>query len=139
MAGCAATGGYGDDSQTTQCIEPPPITASCNNPGNVPRVVLTLANMNTNPASVCAVPGSTFVMQVAPAPGDPGTVSVVAKDPTHTWLNGTNSPDPAFIEIDVPPWLAPGHYYYGIYTRLGTCVDPRVEIIRLAAIEQAAE
>ena len=129
--GCAANGGAGKDAQPLACIEPQPSTGPCNgNPEN-PQVNLNLQTMKANPPNVCANPGSTIKVNISPEPDSPGTVSVVAKNPTNTWLNGTNSPDSKTISIYVPEWVSlGGDNYYGFTTNLGTCVDPRVQIIR---------
>jgi hypothetical protein len=140
IAGCAATNGLGGSPQPTACIEPDPITGPCTGNPVDPKVTLNLNTMKANPPNVCASPGSTIEVSLAPPPGMTGTVSVVAKDNANTWLNGTNAPDPKKILIEVPAWIPPGpNYYYGFNTSLGTCVDPRVDIITRGAVAEAME
>ncbi|MDJ0813815.1 MAG: hypothetical protein QNJ23_08800 [Woeseiaceae bacterium] len=141
IAGCATTNGYGEQPQPAACIVPDPIEGPCNgNPAN-PKVNLNLNTMKASPPNVCANPGTTIEIKLSPPPRMTGTVSVVAKNKTNTWLNGTNAPDPRKIFIYVPGWIAPGDdYYYGFTTSLGTCVDPRVDIItRVASLETAEQ
>ena len=140
VAGCAATNGMGEHPQPRTCIEPEPITGPCTGNPLDPKVTLNLNTMKANPPNVCASPGSTIEIKLTPPPGMTGMVSVVAKDNTHTWLNGTNAPDPKKILIYVPGWVGQGtDYYYGFTTSLGTCVDPRVDIITRGANAEAAE
>lgn len=134
LMGCAATGSGGDQPQPSACIVPEPITGPCNGNPSEPKVNLNLNTMKANPPNVCANPGTTIEVNLSPPPGLTGTVSVVAKDNTHTWLNGSNAPDPKKIHIYVPAWATPGpDYSYGFSTSLGTCVDPRVDIVTHAA------
>lgn len=130
LTGCAAIDGADEHTQPMTCIEPDPISGPCNGNPSAPMVNLNLSTMKANPPNVCANPGSTIEVTISPPPGSIGTVSVTAKDPTNTWLNGTNAPDPQKIFIYVPPGVSLGNNYYGFTTSLGTCVDPRVDIIR---------
>lgn len=130
IAGCAATKSVDEHPQPRACIEPDPITDPCTGNPTDPKVTLNLNTMKANPPNVCANPGSTIEVNISPPPSMTGSVSVVAKDNTHTWLNGTNAPDPKKIYVYVPTWIAPSpNYDYGFNTSLGTCVDPRVDII----------
>ena len=136
MVGCAATKGGGGQPQPSACIVPDPITGPCTGNSSSPKVNLNLMTMKANPPNVCAEPGTTIEVKISPPPGMIGTVSVVAKNNAHTWLNGNNAPDPKKILIYVPPWATPGtDYSYGFSTSLGTCVDPRVDIVQNAAMQ----
>lgn len=82
--------------------------------------------------NVCADRNSTITFNVVP-PGknDIGSVSIVAKNPEDTWLNGTNSPDKKKIEILVPDWVeVETGYEYAIHLSGGACLDPRVEVLK---------
>jgi len=136
VVGCAATKGGGGQPQPSACIVPEPITGPCNGPSDDPKVNLNLMTMKANPPNVCAAPGTTIKVKLSPKPTLTGTVSVVAKNSTHTWLNGSNTTDSEFIYINVPGWVTLGtNYYYGFTTSLGTCVDPRVDIVTNAAMQ----
>lgn len=131
VTGCAGSNNAGEHAEPLACIEPEPIKGPCNGNPNDPKVNLNLQTMKANPPNVCASPGSTIEINISPKPEFPGTVSVVAKDPTNTWLNGTNAPDSKTILIYVPAWTSLNtDNDYGFTTSLGTCVDPRVQIIR---------
>jgi hypothetical protein len=130
MVGCAATGAVGGQPQPSACIVPEPSDGPCNGNPEEPKVTLNLNTMKANPPNVCANPGSKIEVKISPEPSMAGSVSLVAKDNTHTWLNGTNAPDAKYIYVYVPTWIGPSpDYYYGFNTSLGTCVDPRVDII----------
>ena len=106
--------------------------SSCGGDKNFPIVTInTQAGLVIDRSNVCATPGSTIEFRVVP-PGhnDVGSVSISAKIPTDTWLNGTNSPDKKKIEILIPDWVETDEEYdYAIYASGGTCVDPRVEVL----------
>ena len=93
-------------------------------------------NLNTRskklkgrPGCVKAAPGSELVFRVTPRNNKAaGDVEIIPKDPSHTWLAGTNSPNQNFIFISVPGDLELGkNYYYGIKSG-SECVDPRVHV-----------
>ena len=106
--------------------------SSCGGDKNFPIVTInTQAGLVIDRSNLCATPGSKIEFRVVP-PGlnDVGSVSISAKDPADTWLNGTNSPDKKKIEILVPDWVTTKETYdYAIYTSSGTCMDPRVEVL----------
>ena len=105
--------------------------SSCGGDKNFPIVTInTQAGLVVDRSNVCATPGSTIEFRIVP-PGknDVGSVSITPKNDTHTWLNGTNSPDKMKIEILVPDWVTAGDYDYDIDMAGGTCMDPRVEVL----------
>lgn len=115
---------------TTTCMTITP-DSNCGGDKNFPIVTInTQSGVVIDRSNVCATPGSTIEFRVVPpAHNDVGSVSIRAKDPADTWLNGTNSPDNKEIKILVPSWVTTGENYdYAIYTSSGTCVDPRVEV-----------
>lgn len=138
VAGCAVAP---VDKGSPDCVVDTRPVLKCN-PADLEKVTLTLGNMQANPPSVCATPGGTIKVKIAPKPSEKGTVSVFAKNVADTWLNSSNYSDPEYLHIHVPTWVTVGSVYeYGFSTRMGTCADPRVEIIPSLApmLEQAAE
>lgn len=127
LAACATAG----KTTATTCTHITP-TSSCGGDKSFPIVTInTQAALVVDRSNVCATPNSTIEFRVVP-PGknDVGSVSIVAKDPADTWLNGTNSPDKKKIEILVPDWVkADEDYDYAIYVSGGACLDPRVEVL----------
>jgi hypothetical protein len=107
-------------------------SASCGGDKHFPIITInTQAGLVVDRSNACATPGSTIEFRVVP-PGqnDVGSVSIRAKDPGDTWLNGSNSPNKMKIEILVPDWVTTQEKYdYAIYTSGGTCMDPRVEVL----------
>lgn len=106
----------------------------CNNNPQLPNAELKLTAMKVTPPVVCATQGTTFKLGIKTNPSAPAlaknTVCVVPKpDSGNTWPAGCNSDDPELIEIDVPD-ITPDDYDYGIVTAWGTCLDPRITIIR---------
>lgn len=115
------------------------IPAKCeNNPGSGPNAPTVNFNKNSlflAPRNVCTNKGATLKFKITPdAVGinPPGSVAVIAKKGTDTWLIGTNSPDNKVLEIDIPAYLASNtDYEYTIVSiREGvvSCVDPRVHV-----------
>ncbi|MBT8137629.1 MAG: hypothetical protein KJO54_11495 [Gammaproteobacteria bacterium] len=142
LASCATYGPQmnqlGIQSPTCDILNVP---ANCSNPGasgpSAPSV-----NFNTNPnamtvapRNVCANRNATLVFKLTPnnPGGDPrpfGSVSVVAKDLSNTWLIGTNNSDREEISIEVPDYVVAGDYEYTLFVNDGNarCVDPRVHV-----------
>lgn len=105
-------------------------SGDCDGDKHFPLVTLNTNTLNISPKRVCAVRESTIEFRVVP-PGknDVGSVTVRAKDPLDTWLNGSNSPDEMKIEIFIPAWVEPEEDYdYAIYLSDGQCIDPRVRV-----------
>ena len=129
LSACASVRSPPSTASTCTTITP---SSSCGGDKNFPIITInTQAGLVIDRSNACVTPGSTIEFRVVP-PGqnDVGSVSISAKDPADTWLNGTNSPDKKKIEILVPDWV-PTHeeYDYAIYTSGGTCMDPRVEVL----------
>lgn len=108
------------------------IDSECDGDRHYPAVTLNTqdATLDVHPSNVCANNESTIIFRVVP-PGlnEVGSVSIVAKDSTNTWLIGSNSPDKKEIAIFVPDWVAADEEYdYSIYLADGRCVDPRVSV-----------
>lgn len=81
------------------------------------------------PGKICAEPGKTIVFKLLPPPQNLlGTAAILPKDPTHSWLSGTNWEDKDEIKILVPEWVTEGPHDYAFVTSTGACVDPRVEV-----------
>lgn len=118
-------------TSSTTCTYMAP-DSSCDGDKNFPIVTInTQAGLVIDRSNVCATRGSKIEFRVVP-PGlnDVGSVSISAKNPADTWLNGTNSPDKEKIEILVPDWVTTKEKYeYAISTSSGTCMDPRVEVL----------
>ena len=120
-------------STTMTCMTITP-DSNCGGDQHFPIVTInTQSGIVIDRNNACATPGAKIEFRVVP-PGqnDVGSVSVRAKNPSDTWLNGTNSPDEKKIEILVPDWVESSDtgvdYDYAIYTSGGVCVDPRVEV-----------
>jgi hypothetical protein len=126
LSACATV----SSSTATTCKHVTP-SPSCSGDKNFPSVTInTQVDLVVDRNNACAAPGSTIEFRVVP-PGknEIASVTIRSKDPAHTWLNGTNSPDKKKIEILVPDWVeVDQHYDYAIYTSSGTCMDPRVEV-----------
>ena len=106
--------------------------SSCDGDENFPIVTInTQAGLVIDRSNACVTRGSKIEFRIVP-PGlnDVGSVSIRAKDPADTWLNGTNSPEKKEIVILVPDWVTIEETYdYAIYMSSGTCMDPRVEVL----------
>lgn len=82
------------------------------------------------PGKICAQPGKTIVFKLLPPPQNLlGTAAILPKNPTDSWLSGTNWEDKDEIKILVPEWVSEGPHNYAFVTSTGDCVDPRVEVI----------
>lgn len=116
---------------STTCVSVTP-PASCGGDKHFPIITInTQASIVIDRSNACVTRSSTIEFRVVP-PGqnDVGSVSIRAKNPADTWLNGTNSPDKKKIVILVPDWVTTKETYdYAIYTSGGTCMDPRVEVL----------
>jgi len=127
LSACATT--KGPPRASCLIITPDP---TCDGDKNFPIITInTQAGLVVDRSNACVTRGSTIEFRVVP-PGknDVGSVSIRAKHPTDTWLNGTNSPDKKEIKILVPDWVtAEKAYDYDIYIDGGTCMDPRVEVL----------
>ncbi len=128
VAGCVAVSDFAPVTPDTTCLEDTRPDVACTT-ANKGKVTLNLQVMQANPPNVCADPGSTIEVKISPKPSAKGTVSVFAKNVTDTWLGGSNSAKADVIHIHVPEWVPAGSYRYGFRTNLGTCVDPRVDVI----------
>ncbi|MBT8144755.1 MAG: hypothetical protein KJO55_08640 [Gammaproteobacteria bacterium] len=116
------------------------IPRNCNNPVGGPNAPV--VNFNTNgmtvaPRNVCAKRNATLEFKVTPVnpggnPRPKGSVSLVAKDLSNTWLIGTNSPDRNEISIPIPDYVDADEYYaYTLFVNDDDgvrCVDPRVHV-----------
>ena len=103
----------------------------CRGKPNTPEVNINTqsAKLKARPYCVNAAEGSTIKFKLTP-PGNaaPGTVAIVPKKASHTWLSATNSANQDEILITVPTDLPEGErYLYGI-TFGSKCVHPRVNV-----------
>lgn len=116
-------------------------TPSCtNSAGTGPAAPAVTYNTNSGsvaPRNVCANRSSTLTINLKPvsSPGNPrklGSVAVVPKDISDTWLIGSNNVDVNKIEIPIPSYLPPNTYYGYTLVNSGVtpvqCVDPRVHV-----------
>lgn len=127
LSACAA--GANKSTLTCDHITPGKV---CFGNGKAPVLVNTQANVVVDHENVCVSRNEYITFNITP-PGknDAGAVSIVAKDPNDTWLNGTNSPDKKKIEILVPGWVKIGGIHdYAIYVHGESCLDPRVEVLK---------
>ncbi|MDX1508006.1 MAG: hypothetical protein R3358_06985 [Woeseiaceae bacterium] len=114
---------------SSNCVIHTPTTSCTGNPNN-PVVTLNLNTMKANPPNVCGRAGKTMEVRLVPPPSAKGTVAVVPKNFSDTWLLGTNDPDPAKIFIEIPDWVAFGSDHdYGFVKSTGECADPRLHVM----------
>lgn len=144
VAACGLLAGCAESPDMLASVELPTcdklaIPPNCdNNEGSGPANPKVTFNKNTlvvAPRNVCTNRGATLTFSIKPAAENenpPGSVAVIPKDGTDTWLIGTNSPDNEKIEINIPEYLEKDTYYE--YTIVSvedgdvSCVDPRVSV-----------
>lgn len=104
-------------------------SSTCQGDPKVPKVTLNLNTLRASPSNVCAERGQTIVYRLVPPPRDPGTVAVIAKKSSDTWLAGTNSPNAREIRVTIPSWVgADTDHDYSFVTSDNKCIDPRVRV-----------
>lgn len=140
VSGCVNTSIVSPLDLLPATCTPVNVPPNCSNaPGgpNAPRL-----NFNTNtplnvaPPNVCARKNKTLKIKITPTevngqPRKKGTVSVVPKDLTNTWLIGSNSDDADEIVIPIPGHISIGKYEYALIvndTDGLRCLDPRVHV-----------
>ena len=140
LAGCTTMSTTGGVFDTLECgAYTGPVPPCEGNPNN-PEVTLNTNTLEVTPRCIKAFKSKTIKFNVVP-PGKnfPGSVAIIPKITTNTWLAGNNSPDKTEIEIFVPDWVDAKEYSYGILKSTGDCRDPRVEVIELAVQMQQTQ
>lgn len=103
--------------------------ASCAGDPNAPAVHINVTAKTFNPPNACGGRGNTITFSLTPVAGlNEGDTAIIPKDPTKTWLTGTNSPDRTEIVIKIPDWATVGPADYALIRSNGDCVDPRIDV-----------
>ena len=114
------------DTTTTRCVEID-IPAQC-----VRRNSITINYQShiVAPPHICADRTKPIKVRVTPADGPVRSVTTWPKlnHPDHTWLKGTNDPDPNRFKLIPPPGIPEGEYDYGVTFEDGFCIDPRISL-----------
>ena len=128
---CLAAGCEDLHSVQVKTCDVQPITEPWTGSFSNPKVTInTQGKLNASPPNVCAQQGRTIEFNIVPPATATGSVAIVPKTKTDTWLIGTNSPDPGIIEIAVPTNLeSDTPHDYTIMLSNGDCLDPRIHVM----------
>lgn len=138
---CALVAGCGpkDMDDETGCVTLGYPEACTGNP-NLPKVTINRNTLKVSPPRVCANSGTTLEITLVPTPEyEPGDTVITPKAAENDWLQGDNSGDKNLIEIEIPLETGTDEYDYKVDFSDGKCIDPRVDVTRVAALEMMEE